>query len=1349
MTGGERTESPMNVRARLGTVLVMALATIAVLSVVRATPAAADPGTPSWVQTGAYVPFIGGAMAFDAGTGQLLDFGGDDGNNASAETFEWTGGGWNQVDTAHRPSPREGASMAYDSATGQLILFGGDDGTGTSGSASGLDDDTWAWTGSDWSQLTPAGDMPNARTGASLTWDPSTQQMILFGGYHCDPSVISNICSDYNDTWLWSGSRWIRSSPSTSPPGREFAEMGFDPATSQLLLVGGTQDGSSPFSFSFFGSDNSSGPADMWNWTGSNWVQILPDSPMDWPGGSPTFGSMGYDPDTSQLLLVNPEGPTQAWNGAVWTDVADSEFFGPAAFDPMTDQFVESGGVPDGDLVDFGTFLWGQTPVVTSPESDGVEVNQPFSFSSSAYGVPAPTVQWQVSDDGGNTWSDIAGATSATYSGVASPQGDNEQFQAVWSNSTGQTVSRGATLSVQVPLISGTPDAQLIAGTAYSYSFFLGGLPSTTSVSSGSLPPGLSLSSAGVLSGTPITTGSFTATVSLSVNGAVDLDPDTFTIDVVSQAVTTVNVQASGDPVAPSQSVTYTATISHGWYGNGPRPTGSVNFTDGGVPLPGCSNVPVTALAPPVCTASYASDGSHTVVAAYTGDSSYESSTSVPITEVVELPTGAFFAWGADDVGQFGDGVTGPGGPTIAQVRLPDGAVPTAMASNSETAYAIGSDHHLYSWGDDSDGELGNGTTVSSAVPVLVALPSGVAATAVAASSDAAYAIGSDGHLYAWGDNPDGELGNGTTVNSSVPVQVALPSGVTPVQIATGQETAYAIGSDGHLYAWGNGADGALGDGSMTGGTLPVPVELPSGVKAVAGGFLTGYAIGANNQLYAWGNSLDGGLGNGSTADSAVPVQVTLPSGVEAVGLGAGGECTEKGCGGASNGYAIGSDGKLYSWGYNGFGALGDGSTTTSDVPVQVDLPVGVRPKTVAGGDDGAFAIGSDGQLYGWGEDQAGQLGPNTANSSSEEVPVSIPLPGGDLPGSIATGASTAYAVPAGGALEISTTSLPVAIRGSGYSTVLQGTGGVTPYRWRALTALPKGLKLSTTGVLSGTPSTADKLGAVRISVQVQDASKPKETATTTFTFELISTDLYIVGHDNAQVVEVKSNGAVLRIKASGLSQPNGVAVDSAGDVYIADTGNNRVVKITPKGKQTVFATGFNAPTRLRVDDAGNVYVADTGNNRVVRITPGGTMTTIGTGLNGPIGVAVDQSGDVFIGDTGNNRVVEVDTSGAQRVVPTTGLLGPQGVAVDSDGDLYIDDGGNNRIVELALSAGDVQSMVPISGLDNPNDVTVDGLGDIYVSDHDLGEVVTYSPGGGQSAVHAPGVTGPVSAAIG
>ena len=111
---------------------------------------------------------------------------------------------------------------------------------------------------------------------------------------------------------------------------------------------------------------------------------------------------------------------------------------------------------------------------------------------------------------------------------------------------------------------------------------------------------------------------------------------------------------------------------------------------------------------------------------------------------------------------------------------------------------------------------------------------------------------------------------------------------------------------------------------------------------------------------------------------------------------------------------------------------------------------------------------------------------------------------------------------------------------------------------------------------------------------------------------------------------------------ASEFSSPVGVAVDASGNVYVADSFNNRVVEVAPDGTQTTIGSGFNSPFGVAVDASGAVYVADTYNSRVEEVTPTGTQTTIGSGFIAPQAVAVDASGNVYVVDTANNRVEEV-----------------------------------------------------------------------------------------------------------
>jgi sugar lactone lactonase YvrE len=220
--------------------------------------------------------------------------------------------------------------------------------------------------------------------------------------------------------------------------------------------------------------------------------------------------------------------------------------------------------------------------------------------------------------------------------------------------------------------------------------------------------------------------------------------------------------------------------------------------------------------------------------------------------------------------------------------------------------------------------------------------------------------------------------------------------------------------------------------------------------------------------------------------------------------------------------------------------------------------------------------------------------------------------------------------------------------------------------------------------------------------------------------------DVFIADTLNSRVLEVPAGGGPQTTVGSGLWYPTGVAVDGAGNVFIASEGNNLVVEVPAGGgAQTTLGSGLSTPYDVAVDGAGDVFIADANNNRVVEVPAGGgTQTTVpASGLNQPLGVGVDGAGDVFIADTGNSRVVEVPAGGGAQTTVGSGLIWPYGVAVDGAGDVFIGSAGNNQVVEVPAGGG-AQTIVG-SGLMYPTGVAVDGAGDVFITDAENDRVVT------------------------
>ena len=236
------------------------------------------------------------------------------------------------------------------------------------------------------------------------------------------------------------------------------------------------------------------------------------------------------------------------------------------------------------------------------------------------------------------------------------------------------------------------------------------------------------------------------------------------------------------------------------------------------------------------------------------------------------------------------------------------------------------------------------------------------------------------------------------------------------------------------------------------------------------------------------------------------------------------------------------------------------------------------------------------------------------------------------------------------------------------------------------------------------------------------------------------SGNVYIADTSNNQVLkETFSAGSYTpSMVASGLANPEGVAVDAAGNVYIADTNNNRVLKETLSAgsyvQSVLVGSGLYNPASVAVDASGNVYIADTINSRVLKETLSSGIysgSSVGSGLSYPYGVAVDASGNVYIADSSNNRVLRETPSGASYTQTTlgSGLNDPQGVAVDAAGSVYIADTNNARVVEELLAAGTyTQAELDNTGFSSLSGVAVDASGNYYTADDGGNQVLKVSP---------------------
>jgi alpha-tubulin suppressor-like RCC1 family protein len=342
-------------------------------------------------------------------------------------------------------------------------------------------------------------------------------------------------------------------------------------------------------------------------------------------------------------------------------------------------------------------------------------------------------------------------------------------------------------------------------------------------------------------------------------------------------------------------------------------------------------------------------------------------------------------AWGLNNSGQLGDGTnTGPEqcGPekaacstTPVEVSGLSGVVAVAGGPvlRNHFSLALLNGGKVDAWGENGSGQLGDGTTANSDVPVAVKELSG--ATAIAAGKEHALALLANGTVEAWGEGFRGQLGDGTTEASDVPVAVKELTGA--VAVSAGGEYSLALLSSGTVEAWGANDSGQLGDGTTTNSDVPVAVSGLSGVVAISAGSRSALALLSGGTVVAWGNNPSGQLGDGTTEASDVPVAVNGLSNVGAISAG------------EEHGLALLKDGTVKAWGLNEKGQLGDGASTgpescgtlpphpCSKTPLAVSGLSGVS--AVSGGGQYSLALRSDGAVEAWGANGDGQLGDGTS----------------------------------------------------------------------------------------------------------------------------------------------------------------------------------------------------------------------------------------------------------------------------------------------------------------------------------------------------------------------------------
>ena len=678
---------------------------------------------------------------------------------------------------------------------------------------------------------------------------------------------------------------------------------------------------------------------------------------------------------------------------------------------PVTIQAAPmSQSVPDGESAVLVVAATSGTPLTYQWERDGVPIP---GATAAVYVAPAlatadPSVEYTVvvTDADGTTkvltatpdtpltyqWKrdgvPIPGATDALYVTPALTATDpSVEYAVVVTNVDGTTKVTTATVTVQ-------PVAPTLVRQVQSPPSAPGQQPTFTVTAQGSQPltyqwqrDGVDVPGANSPSYTPAAGSASDADSRWKVvvgNAAGKVTSDDFTLSAsgggpVVLGMLQVGVAAPGQTVVISVTLAGEPPFAYQWLRNGQAIAGAAGMGDS----------PLLQLTTPVLTAT--DNGvRYSVVVASAAGSMRSPDAVIYVSDVNRVAAGGahslalsaqgdtVWAWGDNGHGQLGLGSTASS-PAPAVVGGLSGV--KAIAAGADHSLALKLDGTVWAWGRNAAGALGDGTQTDRLAPQHVGGLDNV--VAVAAADGRSFALRADGTLWGWGENTTGALGIGTQNHALVPTRVgANVAGFSRiVQVAAGARHTLALSANGQVFAIGEVAV-PLANGSTV---LPSPtrVEGLSSIAGIAAGDGFSVALDINGRLWSWGANGSGQLGLGDTTPRAQPVAITRTRAGEtllpAVGLAAGRDFA----------LARTVGGAVLAWGAGTSGQLGAGNNNGVTAPVPT--PTLSAPMiSIAGGGTHTLAVRTDGSVYAWGANAAGQLGIRSSEALRTE-PVQIP----------------------------------------------------------------------------------------------------------------------------------------------------------------------------------------------------------------------------------------------------------------------------------------------------------------------------------------------------------------------
>jgi alpha-tubulin suppressor-like RCC1 family protein len=764
------------------------------------------------------------------------------------------------------------------------------------------------------------------------------------------------------------------------------------------------------------------------------------------------------------------------------------------------------------------------------------------------------------------------------------------------------------------------------AGDAYSVTLAAaGGTPGYTWAST-ALPDGLTLSEAGVLSGTPSAEGTtavtFTVTdtkgktaareLSITVTAAAHLTSTSLSIGVVGGDYTSTLTADGG--TAP-----YTITAAT-------LPDG-LTLSDGvisGTPTAAVLNTPVELTVTDHRAKTSTTTLDLTVVQPKTVSAGISASCAI-------TPTGGVECWGANADGQLGDGTNTTSTYPVKVTGLDAKAISVTISLNH--ACALLSTGKVECWGANASGQLGDGTNTSSAKPVEVATID--SAVSISAGSNFTCATLQDGTASCWGFGTYGQIGNGSSVSVAQPTPV---SGLTKVMdVETGGSHACALTTDGTVSCWGRNGSRQIGAGGTDDVSFynsPVAVPDVSAVVSLSAHMGSHTCVATSGgAVKCWGNNPQYQLG--STSPGTSGTALTVDGITDAVQVIAGG----------AHSCAINAAGTLRCWGANTYGQLGAGSgigaNSATPVTVAVTDRLGVTEPvaTAAAGSSHTCAGTTTGTLACWGSNQYGQLGNGT--NTNADTPTAVV---GFNVGTLAADEVTVS---------------PTEVGMTYADQQLSATGGVAPYTWTA-TDLPAGLTLSSDGILAGTPTEA---GTTETTFTVTDLRG--KTAATTTSITTIAAVRITTSSLTATVVDTAFAETTLAATSgsgsytwSATNLPTGLSLDSStgvlsGTPTVPGGYSDTTFTVTDTIGGTAQAT-LALPITWEPGNTNDVLSLSTQNSHVCGLTNTGGVKCWGSNSYGQLGDGTTTSRSTATAVIGLDAPVKSVTAGTSHTCAIT-----------------------------------------------------------------------------------------------